>query len=208
MGVEPLKIDKNEENEENEEKKNTMNYEYRYHKTPFTEEDGVLYVNAFPHRTPTEWTDIVISHHTSLDVIRYLLERGLLDIYRASGGYCLLEIILLGTTDSFNKFMFLDRLFEMGADPNSCCEKDRRPLIVRYMLHCISLLEDGWSDDIYSGEMIEELTHLIKRDMTAVGIYLLEKGADPLLEDKDGRSLLSTLDWLPADLREELARWI
>lgn len=74
---------------------------------------------------------------------------------------------------------YLNLLFTLGADPNDQTPRGRDSIIRRYLWSVLGLLEVG---GVYSQERFMEVVR-----------YLLEAGADPLLENKAGQSAWSYL---------------
>jgi hypothetical protein len=73
------------------------------------------------------------------------------------------------------RYDMLDTLFDYGADPNECCDKGR-PLLLDYV-ECY-FVTDSNCDGEYVG-MIR---------------WLMERGADPLLENREGKSAWSAME--------------
>ena len=144
----------------------------------FTKEVYDTLHRLFGPRSPTEWTSLLVKKSSNFPVIHSFLDHGELDLHCPD--YSIVRYVINhGSYDSESKLELLEKLFTQGADVNEQ-EPHFRSSILKYYIDHITY--NIMYDELEMNSVLNELHVLVP--------YLLQKGADPLLEDRNGQNTI------------------
>lgn len=149
----------------------------------FTKEVYDTLHRLFGPRSPTEWTSLLIKKSSNFPAIHFFLDHGELDLHCSD--YSIVRYVLNhGLYDPESKRELLDKLFAQGADVNEQEPRFRSSLLNYYIDH---MIYNVMYDELEMNSVLNELYVMVP--------YLLQKGADPLLEDRNGQNTIQTVQF-------------
>lgn len=132
----------------------------------------------FGSHTPSEWTSLLVQKSSNFPAIHALLDHGELDL-RCPDNSIVRYVLHHGLYDSESKRELLEKLFTQGADVNEQEPRFRSSLLNYYIDH---MTFEMVRNDLEMDSIMEELHCMVP--------YLLQKGADPLLKDRNGQDTI------------------
>lgn len=165
--------------------------------TSFTEEMEDILLRLFAKRIYEEgWCIQLIDSQPSISTMEYFLTKGKINkenINKSYKGKTLIQCILFNCPYPIDKKIYFSNiLFSMGVDIDTQEENGLNSILLICIYQCMSQLESTLSP------FSVDITRCTKeiRELASLYLYLLEKGADPLLENKRGVSVFSLLESL------------
>jgi hypothetical protein len=147
--------------------------------------------------TPDDWYRILLENISTLSTLRYFIENRLIDIQ--CGRYNYTIFVLFSQYYRQETFALWDELLSLGYDINLQDSVGDNALLAFLRF------------EYYDGEEYDEEDRLEESllDANQKIAYLLQRGADPLLENKDGVSAWSyvrTLSTFPQQVKDRLVQ--
>lgn len=149
-------------------------------------------------QTSNSWFKMILKYYPKLTILQYFIENRLIDIHNGSYNYTLFSKYAIsyryGTIYKWGNYLLSE---EVGYNINiqDCAGENVLLTYLRFSYYD--------EDDFFPQEREEK--HLLNYNENI--IYLLEKGADPLLEDFEGISSLEyarNLSTFPQDQKDRL----
>lgn len=146
----------------------------------FTDKTYDTLQRLFGPRTPSDWTLLLIQKAAFFPAIHFLLEQGDLDIRHPES--IVRYVLHHGLYRKEDKIVLLDEFFRKGADVNEQ-EPRFRSSLLKYYIDSIAYELLTTQDSSYH----DDETPTLLAELHTMVPYLLQKGADPLLTDRNGQ---------------------
>lgn len=148
-------------------------------------------LRLFPEESPAFWTLSLRRARAPLSLLRSFLARGKL----APDSELALYVLNYEHATRTEILLVMDELLQAGLDMNACEEVYRQPLLQEYLFIVIYSHYLGAG----AGRTAQDLRTFVP--------YLLQKGADPLLQDASGIDTLQQVQEF-GNMPSELKQWL